>query len=638
MTAILRAYSTLFYFILFTTVSGLAWSSDTQLSSSQLNKLSEERQWLDLLHYHEVGVFSQTGSQIDDPEFFLSPKGAQNPLAELEATLAAFAGSNPEFVQNRCLYPARLFWLKSRLGADYFGPEVTCPDFEKWRNELSADGLTLIFPAAYLNSPSSMFGHTLMRLDSANSKSELLAYSINYAANADPDDNELVFSYKGLSGGYPGVFSVLPYYEKVKEYNYLESRDVWEYQLDITDDELEQFVRHIWEVKDAHFDYYFFTENCSYHLLTLLDAASDRFELSKEFSTDVIPADTVRVLNEKGLIKAASFRPSMQTTLQHRLKTSNKKTETLAIELVEKIGEPVGDLLSASELTPTEKAQALELAVSLARYKAKQEQDNASAYNKRSIRLLSARSKLGNLDTFTETPTPAIRDDEGHRSHRWLVRVGDDQTGTYTGLDLRMSYHDFLDPVSGYIPGAQLEIIHLKTKIYTKSGSVQLDEFRAIDIASFSPRDDFIKPISWFVSTGLTRNEHQVDELMPYLTAGPGLSYALASWENSSLIGTGLLSTRLFADNDLNKGHVLESGPKIHFSLQHSKLSTQIYWERHYNLSGADLDQQKVFLGSGIATSNATSIRAGASYVETDLASGKRLYDTQGEIGVAWYF
>ena len=638
MTAILRASSTLFYFILFMAASGSSWSSDTQLSSSKLKILSEERQWLDLLHYHEVGVFSQSGSQIDDPDFFLSPTGAQNPLAELEATLAAFASSNPDYAQNRCLYPARLSWLKSRLGADFFGPDIACPGFEKWRNELSADGLTLIFPAAYLNSPSSMFGHTLMRLDSANSKSELLAYSINYAANADPDDNELIFSYKGLSGGYPGVFSVLPYYEKVKEYNYLESRDVWEYQLDITDDELEQFVRHIWEVKDAHFDYYFFTENCSYHLLTLLDAASDRFELSKEFSTDVIPADTVRVLNEKGLIKEASFRPSMQTSLQHRLKTSNAETEKLAIELIDKLEEPVGDLLNKYDLSPTEKAQALELAVSLARYKAKQEKQNASTYNKRSIRLLSARSKLGNLDTFTETPTPEVRDDEGHRSHRWLLGAGEDQIGTYAGLDLRMSYHDFLDPVSGYIPGAQLEIIHLKTKIYTDTASVQLDEFRAIDIASFSPRDDFIKPISWFVSTGLTRNEHQIDELMPYLTAGPGLSYTLGAWENLSLIGTGLLSTRLFADNDLNKGHALESGPKVHLALQHRKLSGQLYWERHYKLSGADLDQQKVFIGSGIATSNATSVRAGASYVETDLASGERLYDTQGEIGVAWYF
>ena len=643
MTASPRALSAPGTFITFFTLflsfsaSAIVWSSES-VSQSKFEQLAYERQWLDLLHYHSVGLIGESGSQIDDPEFFLSGDGATNPVAELKASISAFSNTNVEHTQQRCAYPARFFWLQSKLGKEYFGTETACPNFEKWRDELSTDGLTLIFPAAYLNSPSSMFGHTLMRLDSANSKSELLSYSINYAANADPNDNELVFSYKGLSGGYPGVFSVLPYYEKVKEYNYLESRDVWEYELDITAEELEQFVRHVWEVKDAHFDYYFFTENCSYHLLTLLDAASERFELSKEFTTDVIPADTVRVLNEKKLIKKASFRPSMQTTLQHRLKTSDNATEALAINLTENFNRPVSDLLNESNLGNPEKAQALELAVSLARYKAKQDKTNASIYNKRSIRLLSARSKLGDVETFTVTPTPQIRDDEGHRSHRWMARAGEDQIGTYVGLDLRMSYHDFLDPVAGYIPGAQLEIIHLKAKAYTDNASLQIDEFRAIDIASFSPRDNFIKPISWFVSTGLTRNEHQIDELMPYLKAGPGLSYGVSPWSGFSLIGTGLISTRVFADNDLDKGFVLESGPKFQLSLQHPELSLQAYWERHYKLAGADLDQQKVFLGLGRGISSSISIRAGLNYLETDLDDGLRLYDTSGELGFAWYF
>lgn len=619
-----------------------AWSSETTPSEAhdqnKLDQLSHERQWLDLLHYHDVGIVGDVGSQIDDPDFFLSPDGASDPSAELKASITGFTSTDPDHVQKRCAYPARYYWLKSKLGDHYFGGETPCPEFEKWRDELATDGLTLIFPAAYLNSPSSMFGHTLMRLDSSNSKSELLAYSINYAANADPNDNELVFSYKGLTGGYPGVFSVLPYYEKVKEYNYLESRDVWEYELDITADELAQFVRHVWEVKDAHFDYYFFTENCSYHLLTLLDAASDRFELSKEFTTDVIPADTVRVLNEKQLIKKASFRPSMQTTLQHRLASSSNQAQVLAIDLVQYLDTPLSELLNDSALSEQEQAQALELSVSLARYKAKQDKENASNYNKRSIRLLSARSKLGDIETFTATPTPMIRDDEGHRSHRWMARAGEDQIGTYVGLDLRMSYHDFLDPVAGYIPGAQLEIIHLKAKAYTEKASLQIEEFRAIDIASFSPRDGFIKPISWFVSTGLTRNEHQIDELMPYLKAGPGVSYGLASAGGISLIGSGLLSTRAFVDNDLDKGFVLESGPKVQLSLQHPDISIQTYWERHYKLAGADLDQQKAFLGIGHGITNSTSLRIGASYTETDLDDGARLYDTSGELGFAWYF
>ena len=56
-----------------------------------------------------------------------------------------------------------------------------------------------------------MYGHTLVRMDREDkNKSKLLSYSVNFAANADPTDNELVFSYKGLAGGYPGVVSVMP--------------------------------------------------------------------------------------------------------------------------------------------------------------------------------------------------------------------------------------------------------------------------------------------------------------------------------------------------------------------------------------------------------------------------------------------
>ena len=192
----------------------------------------------------------------------------------------------------------------------------------------------------------------------------------------------------------------------------------------------------------------------------------------------------------------------MQTTLRHRMTESEAHVERVAISMLDDLSKSPQEVLKSETLRDQEKAQALELAVSLARYRAKEDKDSAREYNRRSIKLLSARSKLGDEASFSATPTPTIRDDEGHRSHRWLFRGGHDQTGNYVGVDLRMSYHDFLDPVSGYIPGAQLEIIHLKFKAYLDKQRAEIDEFRAIDIASFSPRDDFIRPTSWFVSTG----------------------------------------------------------------------------------------------------------------------------------------
>ena len=104
-----------------------------------------------------------------------------------------------------------------------------------------------------------MFGHTFLRLDGENQDEDarLLAYTINYAADVNPADNELFYAYRGLFGGYPGVISVQPYYDKVKEYSDFENRDIWEYVLNLTPDETAQLVRHVWEIQPIRFDYFF---------------------------------------------------------------------------------------------------------------------------------------------------------------------------------------------------------------------------------------------------------------------------------------------------------------------------------------------------------------------------------------------
>lgn len=548
---------------------------------SRLEKLASDEQWLHLLHYHKVGLLSTYQSQVDDPNFFFSEAGATDPLAELDATLAALR-TNQDSAQ--CRFPARMAWINDKHPGT-ITKLVTCEKFEKWRDEISAEGLTLIFPAAYLNSPSSMFGHTLMRLDSSKHDNALLDYSVNYAANADPTDNELVFSYKGLTGGYPGVFSVLPYYEKVKEYSYLESRDVWEYQLDIEQRELDQFIRHTWEIKDAHFDYFFFTENCSYHLLTLLDAASERFDLADEFTTNVIPSDTVRVLSQAGLIRKANFRPSSLARLQ-------AMKDEMSDEQIQAAKQRVTDNSNSLDtFNDHEQAQILDLAYRYTRYLALKEKDQSRDLAKTTLGLLSQRSKLETDEAFSPHPIPDTRDDEGHRSHRHQFSYGYDQQN-YLEYGLRMSYHDWLDPIAGYIPGARLEIIHAKIRYQTKDERLQLQNFRAIDIASLSPRDDFFKPLSWFVSTGLKRPNYANQELLPYLTAGPGLSYG-----SDKALFSLLWSNELNIDSDIDKGYFLGSGPRAVWLWQDESWSVALEWQHHFDVAGSEFKAQHASLG-----------------------------------------
>ena len=70
-----------------------------------------------------------------------------------------------------------------------------------------------------MNNPSSMFGHTLLRIDQKGQteQTRLLAYAINYAANVTTE-NGLAYAALGVSGGFQGFFSIMPYYLKVKEY------------------------------------------------------------------------------------------------------------------------------------------------------------------------------------------------------------------------------------------------------------------------------------------------------------------------------------------------------------------------------------------------------------------------------------
>ncbi|NIY13482.1 MAG: DUF4105 domain-containing protein, partial [Nitrospinaceae bacterium] len=73
----------------------------------------------------------------------------------------------------------------------------------------------------------------------------------------------------------------------------------WEYELNLTPDQMDYLLRHIWELGEIYFDYYYLQENCSYHMLTTLEAAVPDLHLSDRFFFSVQPADTLKLLTEQ---------------------------------------------------------------------------------------------------------------------------------------------------------------------------------------------------------------------------------------------------------------------------------------------------------------------------------------------------
>jgi hypothetical protein len=270
----------------------------------------------------------------DSRRFYLAPDGKTNPRSELEATLAAFFSDVQETDKEQnpqCAFIARYHWLDRQLR---FDPKrmarQPCKRFHEWYEALNPNGMTLIFPAASLNNPSSMYGHTLLRVDAKDQdeKTRLLAYAINYAANT-AETNGIAFAINGLLGGYPGTFSIMPYYLKVREYNDMENRDVWEYELNLTPGEIDLVLMHAWELGPAYFDYYFFDENCSYYLLELLEVARPDLDLTSEFKWWAIPSDTVREVVKKGLVRRTAYRPSNATVIRYRLELMSPDARAL---------------------------------------------------------------------------------------------------------------------------------------------------------------------------------------------------------------------------------------------------------------------------------------------------------------------
>ncbi|HEX9241652.1 MAG TPA: DUF4105 domain-containing protein, partial [Anaeromyxobacter sp.] len=245
---------------------------DELLVRARVQGLAEDPGWIRLGHWRK----KPTGwiSEADGTRFFRSLRGKTDPLAELASTLRGFfepAGDDPD-AHVQCRFPARLQFLAERLGIDRARlPSPACPKLERFREQTAARSVTLVFSSYYLNNPVSSFGHTFLRLNKAEEARagkghELLDMGVDYAAVPDTK-NPIAYAVKGLLGAFPGRFSRMAYYYKVRTYADAESRDLWEYDLAMTPDEVRLFVSHLWELGQTYFDYWYLDENCSYHVL-----------------------------------------------------------------------------------------------------------------------------------------------------------------------------------------------------------------------------------------------------------------------------------------------------------------------------------------------------------------------------------
>ncbi|NMZ38957.1 DUF4105 domain-containing protein [Pseudomonas proteolytica] len=521
-------------------------SAAPHLDDQRLQQLANDPFWLSLGHY-EAGKISGWRSYVSDQKFFIAKDGAHHPDAELKATVEAlYAPASLGEKHTQCVYPARTRWLKDQLQLSDL-PAVDCAEFKQWFKDVAPHSAVMIFPAAYLNSPSSMFGHTLLRIDQADvqsNKTALLSYAINFGAYIEGSDNSILYAWKGLMGGYPGLFALVPYQEKLSEYRSLENRDLWEYRLNLTQVETERMVEHVWELKQIQFDYFFFDENCSYRLLELLQVARPGLRLTEQFPLTAIPTDTVKAVKDAGLVEKIDYRPSRERELLERAKPLDSDEQ----QWVLKISDDQKQLQDPTfkSLGKDRQALIIDAAYRLGRYRANGlERD--SERSQRSFELLRA---------INQNPAPDLQIDRpglpenGHESRTWQAGIGTRGDKAFGEYGLRMAYHDLNDNAEGFPLGAQIEILQMKLRQY-EGNNWQLQQLDLATIRSLTPRNELLQPLSWQVTGGLERvpGKHDDETLVSHVNGGAGGTWQL----HDDMLGFALGTVRVEHNNDFSE-------------------------------------------------------------------------------------
>ncbi len=482
--------------------------AQTLIEQAKKKGLAETRVWHLLLHYKK-DLFGNVEGQEDGPDFYNAPEGKTNPEAELAETLKSFFLPSEDLKGDeehpQCNFPARYKWLKHELSIDSQQlPEQHCPRLEDWLKSLNPKSITLVFSAFYMNNPASMFGHTLLRIDTKREgpTQKLLNYGVNYAATLDTD-NSFLYVFKGLFGLFKGEFSLFPYYTKVQTYSNMESRDLWEYELNFTDDQMDTFLRHLWELGGNYFDYYYFQENCSYHILSLLEVADPDLYLTDQFWFHVIPSDTVKAFTDyEDIVSNKIYRPSLLSQMNHKRRQFSKQQEEIFRQIV---AEPTSiEDVAFQALKVPEKALVLDAFLDYAQYqnmKSKKKNDESIAVNNRPH--LLARSKLRYKRNDSRPTEFSTRPELGHGSDRLKIGFGQHEGEAFEEFSIRPAYHDLLAKDIGFGKGSQILFLDITARHYNDLNQTKLERLDLISIVSLTPYDPLFKKKSWHFSIGV---------------------------------------------------------------------------------------------------------------------------------------
>jgi hypothetical protein len=488
-----------------------------------------------------------------------------------------------------------------------------CNNLRQWKKKLDVGGLSLVMPASSLESSLAAFSHTFLKIQSRHlSRQSTLHTAIGFSALFNPETPLFELAINGIFGGYVGRFGTPGYYEEVEHYGYAESREIFEYQLNLTEVEIDRLLNLIWEVQPYGIRYYFFTRNCSYYVLALLDAARPSLHLAERFQGFVLPQQTLlEVYWKTGLVSGMSFVPSKETKFRRLRENLNESEKVVYHKLVTEPQKFVATWeVESANFDSYAKARILEafnqflLQTNDAQTDSAQSDnsaDNSTSTPKMNAvrsQVLMARSKLGVPPSLIELRPFDTPPHLGHGSYTIGTGVGIEDQEQYEMIRYRFTLHDFLNLAEGHNKNAEIEALNFELMV--KKYEFELRQLKLFKVFSLRPIERDVNKASWLSQSLVERQRVGSNYHRLFLNdLGWGLSVGDQDWSVY-----GLLTLNSVLHPALERGYELGPGALLGARIFLGRSTTFLVnlWSKHFVLG-----QVESVLDSDVSLSHAFS-------------------------------
>lgn len=463
--------------------------------------------WKALLH------FKGQSPTIADPNFYLS-KLQPNLENELIESIKVF--SNTADKNEVCLFPARFLWLKSKIDLPEFDFSK-CANLAEFVSRAPLNKVKLVFASENISQPSSMMGHVFFKISGTNHSGIQVDHALSFFTDID-GNNFIKLAFESLVTGKNGYYSLSPYNLVQNNYLFVENRNIWEYEIPLSEFERKLLHFHFYEMKNIRFNYFFHTYNCATLVFDTLAVVNEN--LSKDRSLWLSPLDVVRSADGNHLTGETTFFPTSRwkiKALQNEFDIPSEEVRSIKNQEFEKIN------CSDNSLKAN---PGCELAKSYNDYLLETEEINTDAWRENGKKLSVNKAKLD----FTNYKKPVSTISDSQLS---LGYSSSSVASSYMSDSLFIGYlpasHTLDDDNAQYLSESELKIFEMFLNYELKSKILSVKTLTLYSAVALNPVDSLIGGLSGVLRLGIEPQYNQLmtERIVGFIEGGAGKTYNL---------------------------------------------------------------------------------------------------------------